>query len=119
MGLMHPPFFCMILLCSISCSVDYGGDGGDDDSFIQSSDGEEKQERKLNRIDTDISTQIKDQLQVTMLVLIYDDLLLPLLFCLLERSGGLFPSLLADYKDLDVDNSHVPYQAYLPLLESS
>ena len=47
----------MILLCSISCSdVNGGGDG--DDSFIQSSDGEEKQERKLKRIDTDISTQI-------------------------------------------------------------
>jgi hypothetical protein len=46
----------MILLCSISCSDVNGGDG--DDSFIQSSDGEEKQERKLKRIDTDISTQI-------------------------------------------------------------
>jgi len=47
---------CIILLCSISCSDLNGGDGHD--SFIQSLDGEEKQERKLKRIDTDISTQI-------------------------------------------------------------
>ena len=38
---------------------------------------------------------------------------------LLERVGELFPSLLADHKDLDVDNNLVPYPAYLPQPESS
>src|SRR5215203_784304 len=70
-------------------------------------------------VHTDISTKLNDELQVTMLVLIYEKLLPTLLlFCLLERVDGLFPSLLADCKDLDVDNSHAPYQVYLPLLES-
>ena len=50
--------------------------------------------------------------------LIYEPLLPILLFCLLERVDDLFPSLLDDRKDLDVDNSHAPYQAYLPQLES-
>ena len=45
--------------------------------FGDKQDGEE--ERKLKRINTDISTQLKDELQVTMLVLIYEPLL-PLLF---------------------------------------
>jgi hypothetical protein len=73
-------------------------------------DGEKDMERrKLKSINTDISTQLKDELQVTTLVLIYEQLLPPLLlFCLLERVDGLFPSLLADRKDLDVGNSLVP-----------
>ena len=49
--------------------------------------------------------------------LIYEPLLPILLFCLLERVDDLFPCLLADGKDLDVDNNVVPYQAYPPLLE--
>ena len=43
-----------------------------------------------------------------MLVLIYEPLLPIHLFCLLERVDGLFPSLLADGKDLDVGNNLVP-----------
>ena len=69
---------------------------------------EKEKERKLKRVNTDISTQFKDELQVTMLVLIYEQLLPPLLFCLLERVDGLFDSLLADHKDLNVDNGLVP-----------
>ncbi len=76
-------------------------------------------EKNVKRINTDISTQLKDELQVTMLVLIYEQLLPSLLLvCLLERVDGLFPSLLADYKDLDVGNNLVLHQAYLPQLES-
>ena len=53
-----------------------------------------------------------------MLILIYEHLLPILLFCLLERVDGLFPSLLADRKDLDVDNNLILYQAYPLQLES-
>ena len=63
---------------------------------------------------TDISTQLKDELQVIMLILIYERALA----FLLERGGGLFPSLLVDRKDLDVDSSLVPCQTYLPQLQS-
>ena len=64
---------------------------------------------------TDISTQLKDELQVIMLILIYE---VATLAFLLERGGGLFPSLLVDRKDLDVDSSLVPCQTYLPQLQS-
>ena len=75
--------------------------------------------RKLKRINTNILTQLKDELQVTTLSLSYEQLLPPLLlFCLLERGGGLFRSLLADRKDLDVGNNLVPYPAYLLQPES-
>jgi hypothetical protein len=37
---------------------------------------------------------------------------------LLERAGGSFHFLLADRKDLHVDNNLVPWQAYLPQPES-
>ena len=69
---------------------------------------EKEKERKLKRVNTDISTQFKDKPQDTTLVLIYEPLLPILLFCLLERISILFLSLLADCKDLDVDNSLVP-----------
>ena len=84
------------------------------DKFRDKQDEEEEEkERRLKRVNTDISTQLKDELQVTTLVLIYELLLPLLLFCLLERAGGLLLSLLADYKDLDVDNNLVRWQAYL------
>ncbi|HYX56892.1 MAG TPA: hypothetical protein VE818_12095 [Nitrososphaeraceae archaeon] len=35
------------------------------------SEGEKEEKRKLKRVDTDISTQFKDELQVTRLVFIY------------------------------------------------
>jgi hypothetical protein len=66
-------------------------------------------EKKVKEVNTDISTQLKEELQVTMLVLIYE-WLLPIL---LERASGLFRSLLDDHKDLDVDNSHARSPAYL------
>ncbi len=92
-------FFCIILLCIISCS-DLNGtsvddcidDDSGDDSFIQSSiicshlrckirfealkrqRGRERGEKKV-RVNTDILTQLKDELQVSLL-LIYEQLLL-------------------------------------------
>ena len=61
-----------------------------------------------------VSTQLKDELQVSRLF----SFMSSTLAFLLERVDGLFPSLLADHKDLDVGNSLVPYQAYLPQPES-
>jgi hypothetical protein len=37
---------------------------------------EEEEKRKLKRVNTNISTQLKDELRITMLVLIYEQLLL-------------------------------------------
>jgi hypothetical protein len=56
------------------------------------------------RVNMLVSIQLKDELQVSLLL----TYLRAALSFLLERVDGSFPSLLADRKDLDVDNSLVP-----------